>query len=782
MRTIYHEFESLEHLLGNRLLPGGGDLPIRFVLFGGTGAVGGATALELCRLILASPRYRQRPLHGEIYATAPNDKEIANFVRRLYMDMEGRAEIEKVEPLRHYRIDGCIDLHFAILRLALPHDLRDHVREKRGDAADGDAFDPEKVLADYFAAQPKPFLEFVEALEGDDVLHAVVVAIPLPSVATYTLEVIDGLAEDELELDHKTAQRIKTSYLQTFISGLAIIQQRHARHVVLAHTTAVGGMYRVDGGAAEIRLGFAHSALGKKLVDKKYFADELTQLYIDNGFEVLVTAAAVGIDAVDFGTHLPLDRAVHRALTAAVAEDPEQPPIAAADLDSSNIQLYPWHVVPLDEEDDGDDSVTPPRSPQGDGRLAFGAGKELIVEAVIRSGENGLFSVANCVALYNVMKVAIPEELAMVLVRFALFGPERRRGWFENGLSYYAETENAHFALRLLEGYPQLKRAHVGAFAVQAYQALGSSTHQARLHELGLLLMVLRMRQLRGRFEDISEQELTDGLQDLDDFFWRHTKVPAWEELVELDATTLAEELGALCAVDSMEDAGQLIGFDPRRHAIRERGRERFLARLATTISRYVQTITSLGIPIIHQHADGDRLLVGPHVAPLDTAVSRRGDVLRMIRRLADEHGIPYEVARDWMIVNNGFVDLRPHALVNSAKEPGPHLREHVATFTGNGGETVDEQIAAWIDALPAGSYFTTCGLGALRYRLHRLYAKVTSRKIELGTRETWKNLFPQGGDRRYILSPGLIETCRMYSEGLGKVTGTERLWPDWGY
>ena len=50
-------------------------------------------------------------------------------------------------------------------------------------------------------------------------------------------------------------------------------------------------------GEAEIRLGFAHSALGKKLVDKKYFADELTQLYIDHGFYALVTAAAVGIKA-----------------------------------------------------------------------------------------------------------------------------------------------------------------------------------------------------------------------------------------------------------------------------------------------------------------------------------------------------------------------------------------------------------------------------------------------------------------------------------------------------
>ncbi len=94
---------------------------------------------------------------------------------------------------------------------------------------------------------------------------------------------------------------------------------------------------------------------------------------------------------------------------------------------------------------------------------------------------------ANCVALYHVMKVAIPEELAMVLVRRAVFGPERRRDWFQDKLCYYTETENSIFAIRLLYSYPDLIKSHHAAFGLQAYQALGSSCHQARLHELGLL-------------------------------------------------------------------------------------------------------------------------------------------------------------------------------------------------------------------------------------------------------------------------------------------------------
>ena len=104
-----------------------------------------------------------------------------------------------------------------------------------------------------------------------------------------------------------------------------------------------------------------------------------------------------------------------------------------------------------------------------------------------------------------------------------------------------------------------------------------------------------------------------------------------------------------------------------------------------------------------------------------------------------------------------------------------------IAVLLSGGGRTL-ENLAAWLGELPTGSYFTTCGLVALQYRLGRLYGQVRQRRIQLGTWETWKHLFPQDSTGRHILSPGLIETVRMYSEGLGKVTGTEALWPEWGY
>ncbi|MCP3958225.1 MAG: hypothetical protein GY719_10270 [bacterium] len=771
MRTLYHEFESLEHLLANRLLPGGGKEPIRFVVFGGTGAVGGASVLELCRMILMSKTLRQPPLRGEIYATGMADKDVSQFARRLYLALGDEVEIEKIEPRRHYRLDGRIDLKFALLQLQVPRDLEQRLDSERVES--GSKADLERALGEYFAAQECPFQRFVEDLDTD-LLHAVLVAIPLPSVATYTLGAIDRLLT-ERGIDHAAQQRVKKSYLRTFIGGLAVIQQRHARHVVIAHTTAVGGMYRVDGGKPEIRLGFAHSALGNKLVDKKYFAEELTQLYLDHGFDVLEAAAAIGIDAVELRERVPLDRAVNRALAARFATA-ESPPVPAGDLESAHILLYPSHSLPLAASEGDGESLA--REPLAGEPLQFGGGKELIVDAAIRSGENGIFSVGNCVALYHVMKVAIPEELAMVLVRHAVFGPERRRDWFQDKFSYYTQTENSHFALKLLDSYPQLIRAHHGVFAVQAYQALGSATHQARMHELGLLLLVLRLLELGEKFADISEDDLVQGLSDLDDFFWSHTRIPCFEDLEGLDAVRLASLFGQLCEIDSMESAGRFLGYDPRHQGRRQPGRERFLARLATRIGRYLQTVTSLGIPIIYRDPVGgdDRMLVGPYVAPLETGIAATGDVHRAWRSLAEEHGLPFEVARDWVIANNGFVDLRPLAIGSAAKGPGPGLRERVQACSSR------EELVAWLESLPAGSYFTTCGTIALQLRLTRLSREVRGRKLQLGTRETWKHLFRVGTHGRHLISPGLVETVRLYTEGLGKITGTEALWPSWGY
>jgi len=219
MRILYHQFESLEHLLANRLLPGGGGQPIRFVVFGGTGAVGGASVMELCRMILMARDLRQPPLRGEIYATGIADKDISNFASRLYLALGDEVEIEKIEPRRHYRLDGRIDLRFELLRLQVPQDLEDRVAQRQ----QASGVDLETALSREFAGESCPFLGFVDSL-GAGLLHAVLVAIPLPSVATYTLGAIDRLLAAH-GLDQAVQQRVKKDYLRTFIRGLAVIQQ-----------------------------------------------------------------------------------------------------------------------------------------------------------------------------------------------------------------------------------------------------------------------------------------------------------------------------------------------------------------------------------------------------------------------------------------------------------------------------------------------------------------------------------------------------------------------------
>ncbi len=115
--VIDNQFASLVHLLRSHERP---DAPVRCVIFGGTGAVGGAVVLELCRLVLLTERFRKTPLRAEIYATGMSDKEIVYFTHRLYLAVEPIAKIEKQTARRHYRIGGRIDLRFAHFHLAVP--------------------------------------------------------------------------------------------------------------------------------------------------------------------------------------------------------------------------------------------------------------------------------------------------------------------------------------------------------------------------------------------------------------------------------------------------------------------------------------------------------------------------------------------------------------------------------------------------------------------------------------------------------------------------------------
>lgn len=759
MLKRHYQFESLEHMLASRLRAGGETQPVRCVVFGGTGAVGGAAVLEIARLIMLTEKY-DRQWRAEIYATGMSDKEIVQFAQRLWRYAEGNLRAQVIRPRRRYRLGERVDIILRHFRIAPPDDLRERVLHRQ--QSEGENFSFEGTLESLLTSVQCPFLRFVEDLELG-LLDAVLVAVPLPSVAAYALQQIDELAQ-EFGADHQVATRLKSTFLAVFVKGLAIIRQKLSRRVVIAHTTAIGGMYRVDGESLEIRLGFAHSAQDSFLAHKKYFADRLTELYLDQGLEVLVTAAAIGIDSVEFDRSLPIARGVEATLRTALSKNAASF-VSADDLQTKKILLYPARVIDLE--------ATEPPVP-----LAFGVGKELRVAASLRSGENGYFSVANAVALYHVMKVATSEELAAVVARHIIFGEERRRKWFHDGLCYYTETENAHFAHQVLQSDDRLLRAHHGAFALQAFQDLGSSTHQGRLHELGIICSLLRVLSLGAHMESFDGERLKEAFASWEQFFYDNTSPGYFEDFLQLSTEHLSVTLGRMCEVRSKFDAADLVGFPLRTDAKREGVKEKFFARLATVIRRYLNGVASMGTPIIYRSPSlhRDRVLVGPYIAPLDAAAVDTHCLHGEWSRAAKELGLSPDVVRNWSIANNGFVDFRPHAIATTARSLTDSARTKVMTTTNS------KDLVEWLGRIPVGSYFTTCGLLALQHRLSALHREVSNRKVDLGTRESWKNLFFCDRNGKYLMSPGLIEAMRMYTEGLGKVTGTELLWPGWGY
>jgi hypothetical protein len=127
--------------------------------------------------------------------------------------------------------------------------------------------------------------------------------------------------------------------------------------------------------------------------------------------------------------------------------------------------------------------------------LHFKRGEELRPSWVIRSGENGFFSVANADALYRVMKVASVSELGHVLSTVGLLGDDPNVPWFDDGICYYTETDNSRAVFDFLY-QPVLLDAQLSGIDPMALQDLGSAKHQAELHTLGLLMLLHRLRTL----------------------------------------------------------------------------------------------------------------------------------------------------------------------------------------------------------------------------------------------------------------------------------------------
>ena len=94
-----------------------------------------------------------------------------------------------------------------------------------------------------------------------------------------------------------------------------------------------------------------------------------------------------------------------------------------------------------------------------------------------------------------------------------------------------------------------------------------------------------------------------------------------------------------------------------------------FFNGLYTAITNTIRAITSLGTPIIFTNKEGkDEILTGPYFAPLDLVLTHNHTLVETIDGICKTHKLDREEFIHWLVCNNGFVDLRSHAILNTAK------------------------------------------------------------------------------------------------------------------
>jgi hypothetical protein len=767
------------------------------MFLGGTGAVGGTAVLQMLSLYeemfsISPPQPDDVPV---LVATGTTAEEISAFTRRLFRFVESRHGggllPERIRrgyltrsgvfvALQRFEVAALPGLHRISLtppegRRAVTEEFLAGIGSDLGDDADT-VF---KALADAVSSA-RPFTEFLEGYRREHLeplgragFRSVVLGIPIPSLVAYHQDEL-ALAAGQVEgLGREHLEQLKGLFIEALRDDLVDVQEGLAETVLVAHTTGVGGMYDErpgePGAHPEIRLGFAHAALDRRLAEKAKFADELTELYADAGIKVLITAAAIGIDEVRVRDRVPLHRGIRQMLFDAESEvfpgsQGSQPgrsarpgragrPVPARHV----LRVFPPLTVPLDG---------PPSGP-----VTFERGEEVVPSYAIRSGENGFFSVANADALYRVMRVASASELGLMLSTVALLGEDRLAPWFPGNVCYYDETDNARQVLDFL-AQPALQAAQLSGLEPMALQDLGSAKHQGEMHTLALLILLHRLRTL--------DVDAIDPYVDVDRFDPRwylveRSRPLGFEDLVAWEFGAVARQMQVLASAETPDDLLSLT--PPREHGLFPR-RQEALRRVLEEVLRSVWTPPSLGTPLIFEREGTAYLRTGYYVAPLDLLVTSSDAVDRWLREAHRESGNPcsLEDYRDYHLCVGGFVDLRPHAIVCTARNDEEDL-------TGRVHRVADPRaLRRHLATIEPYSVFSTCGLLAVMFRLRALYRQLREAMIELGSLHEFRWHMPRDSAGHILVVPGIVEALRMVSEGLEKSTGTERLSGVWGY
>ncbi|MBS1582863.1 MAG: hypothetical protein JST66_11745 [Bacteroidetes bacterium] len=764
------------------------------VIIGGTGAVGGQVLIEL--LGSMEQQHFHHPawagVERHIVATGLDREEIERFRTKLYRPFGGGTskghgfeEVEGTGDVVLRRASG-ITLHFKIFRLTTSMDTRGLEALLSAHAAEGvdrllEAVERAgiEVKGDLFSFVSGT----VDGLGGTaNSQCAVVSGIPIPSVAAYHFQEVDALmartGTQRIDADKAVERAIKTRVMRSLASQFGAMRTSLGAEVVIAHTTAVGGMYAIENGTPRIRLGYAHSAQDGQLLEKQFYANLLTEAYSAQGLKTLITAAAIGVDGIFPNGPLPIDKTINGKLQEAIAAGTL--PFPAALLAGQQNLVFPAvEVSPAFPLADAQGAPVPTASLRF-AEEGHNPPPKLRVDLALRSGENGLFSVDNAYALYLNMKVATQEELAHIIAYNVLFGDDAQRPWFDaDGVCYQTETENASLVFALLNNRAEFRRYQLSAFTPKAFQALGSSKHQGELHTWGLYMLRHRLKHvdLNGIAERVTSKYTEPEVME---FIDRNSTPLTIEDLLVIDPQRFAAEFAELLDVRSAEDMARFMGFQGNLDA---RFIRVFFQHLAGAVRRVVDTIVSLGTPILFQRDGRERLLTGPYAAPITCVIHGNDTFADHVKKEAARAKARGENVLDWLVANNGIVDLRPTAVVTTARSHLAGLDPRIWRCTTE--EAFIERVRILQQEQRRGGevdHMTSSGIIAVSARMKGLYAELRRFDLSLGSLNTWRALFPTDNNGRHLVLPGLFEAMRMYTEGLGKITGFEVLYPGFGY
>ncbi len=747
------------------------------VIFGGTGAVGGATVLELISMLEEQVAWlrRFRPelapapgaTSGRIFVTGRSAAEIRGFTTLLFQTQQrDHGRVPETLAKRGYRTVGGVQVDLdtfgidpSIPELAGFASMSTEAQDAAvaaflaasGMTQDADDAERAKALSEAVHARVgRPFSEFCSHVARDCAgarVQSVVVGIPMASVATYKLADIESAGE-RLGVRAGSAEmtELKDSYLEAIVEDLGAVQRNHAREVLIAHTTAVGGMFDIEpDGERTIRLGFAHSAKGELLRGKQDRAITLTKLYAERGIKMLITAAAIGIDAILEKEKLPMSGRMRQLFDKARADGME--------------------IVPADEQ--GSARIWVPKrlalTGETDAPVRFENGEVLRPRYVIRSGENGYFSIPNADALYRVMKVTSSTELGHVLARVGLLGDDPHAPFFEDSICYYDETDNSRQVFDLLAD-PRLLADQISGLEPKALQDLGSAKHQGELHTLGLMILTHRLATLPV---DRVPRDTVLTSSEARAFFEAHTQALTLERAASVDPPRLARDLATLVSAETTEDLYGLLDHPPMEADLAA------LEPLLDAVLRAVHQIPSLGTPLLYADEQGtERVLAGPYLSPLDGLLTHRNSIEQLVEAEAKSAppGTPISQVREFVIANFGFCDLRPGATLVTTRSVESDLAQHVRRF-----EDANE-LAAAIAAIEPYAYYTTSGCLGLHLRLAELARLDAGFDLRLGSANGARVSLHRDSSGRALLMPGIVETARMMGRGQEKTTGTERL------